>query len=339
MSARGRRDWVRRLLSVCLVLLGSPAAVAQSPDRGPYVPHEVELEGPLESVRWVFSDGGETRLQLDLQTGERRRWKVPLARVWDPEGDGRLEAQGAGRVISMRPWPEGAGAPQGPWALPFVSNAPPVYGGSAWLLAIAWGGLLVAFRRRPLVAVAITAVSALGWAAFGSPASPTAPGTVRWIDRSVGGEVQAIDAARDRLSVDLAALQAVRVSGGSPVRWEGQSGSGPQPEWRLHATGRYLRARYAVDLGARTLEREFNGLGAVAALWVGTSEGWWEARGAWGLGEPLPPESASPGEDPPSWLLQEAPMAAEVWLGRLAPETYRGGLSVEPDEVWVRWAR
>ncbi len=322
-----------------------PALANPSAQETSYVPYEVTVSGPIEEVAFAFPNGARTVIAGPLQAGEQRTWKVPLPGLWDPETSPSLvlEVTGEGSVDRVRPWPS-ADPDLGPssigsWVLPYVPQAPAVYGLRFVLLALAWAAVLLALRKRGALALGWSGVGLAAWAWLGSPASEPMPTSVRWIDRAADGAVRAIDAARDVLPVDLASLRAVHVDGSAPVQWQGQAVGAGDPRWELRVPGAYLRAQYTVELGARTLEPEFNGLGTLQGLWVGSSEGGWEARGPWPLGEPLPGQPDLGGPSPPSWLLLEAPWESSVWLGRLGEGAFRGGIDVEASEAWIRWAR
>ena len=370
--------WIGLLGGLGAAPLALGASEARTDERG-WVAHQLELEGPLHTVRLVGPDGGETHLRCALEAGERRTWMIPMSARWPSDGSVselgpgdvpssaqpttdasgaqfpiEVEALGGGAVLSIRAEeaPGELGVPAStPWAAPFVGERLPLVPTSVLGLGIAWAMLLVATRRRPWIALAVT--MALGASlGFWFPTGGQSGGpSLRLIDRSPSGSVMVVEAARDRLSVDLGRLDSVRFHGGAAPSWFGQVGPGGRPHWSWQSTGAYLRARYTADLGARTLDPAFNGLGSIRNLWVQTDAGLWEARGPWTLGEPLPSVAAEEAEQPPSWLLTDLPLAGSIWLGRLEPGGFAGDIETEPTdgghrseqgsaarEVWVRWA-
>ena len=356
---------------------GASQAVAQTPGgdgEWKWSAHQVALEGPLTEVRFVSPDGGVTRLALSLEAGERRTLTVPMSAPWPPElesfpsapapepnrpGDAETGAQGPtveiagdGALIAIRRESQHedlAASTPTPWPWPFVPGASSVLPPSVLGLGIAWAWLLVAFRKRPWMAFAVTVTlgSTLGF--WFSPDAETAGTPVRLIDRSPNGSVILVEAARDRLPVDLARLRGIRITGAAHPAWMGEASPGQGVRWALESPGGYLRARYEVELGARTLDPAFNGLASLEELWVQTEAGLWEAHGAWTLGEPLPGPALANTSQPPSWLLVDLPLAGSIWLGRLRPGGFSGGIasggpsnaidSGPRQEVWIRWAR
>ena len=315
----------------------------------------VQLEGPLERVRFVVEPMGETVVEGPLLAGESRALQIPLP-LWAPPGSVEPEvvATGNGRAV-FAGWvdPLGAGAERAWLALPAglrararlpdperePLRAPPL----ALLAVLAGFVLLLSQRRHPARAAAIGVASAVLTGALAFAGTPP-PSRLRVLEGDApSGRWIAVDGARGELA--LPAELPLRVES-RPARarlvWRvplagvrGWLDGEARPTWILRGAGAALFAVSTFE-PAQPVEGSRNAWGDFERAWVRDEAGAaWRQVGPWAFGRPLP--EGGPG-DPPGWLVAGLPQGPRVFAGLLDPDVGtgsppRGGPSVA---VWVR---
>lgn len=297
---------------------------------------DLELEGPLEELVLDCGDAGESRVRAELVAGERRRVSVPVpARV--PLGPDALASVplpdlaspiGGGSARVLR-WSEVQPVRRTQALVALLARPrPPLPGGPAFpglgVLAVAGAGWILAasLRRRPVLALGVSLLTAGGVAALGGLEGAPSDG-IRLIDANDGRALE-IRAARGSLALPAERVEVLPA--GSPLVFTvALSGEG------IAGTRTAGACLLGLDVvRPPELSPDRNGFGDLAACWVRTPDGRWRAHGAWGLGSALPAATAPsrPDAAPPGWLGTGLPAGRSVLVGRRAGQV--GG------EAWVR---
>jgi hypothetical protein len=306
------------------------AFLAQEPAPGRFREAEVQLVGPLDSVRCEIPGRGATTVECDLVEGETRAVVVPLAataRDGDPvvshvprgAGSARWSAwlrdrtSEAGRHWGSLP----VGLRTRPWPMPPSEDAgrrvPPV----ALLAALAWLPVAWSLRRKRLALGLASAAAVAVVAAAGSGRVPARELRVVEIDGATGISV-VVEIGRDRAEVPREPpLYFATVPEHLPVESAVDLRGGP---WRLEARGvTFLRWTEPV---LEERERLVQRLGSARyeASWTRTPDGIWSAEG---------PGAETP--DPPGWLNPALPLGVRARIGKLESDPEHPGR-----ETWIR---
>lgn len=334
-----------------LLLQGAPTRWKQA---------EIEVRGPLEALELSVPGQASTRLRLELQAGEVRTLVVPVVAEQDA---GELELHELPERAGEARWfgwsREGVGERDEAWerlprALrerPRVSatEGTPGRGPQPVALAFAAAATLVvlSLRRKPALALGLSALASAGWCAF-ALATDAAPqrelrvlegdgASGRWIVVDTGWEVLHTSASLPlRLEVEPAAAQ---------VEAEARVGAAGLANLRLEARRARLVRVEALDCGPRSVTNSENRWGDFEELWTRTPDGRWQHHGAWPVGASLP--VGTPG-DPPGTFNPALPMGQAVVIGRLAPGSFGAsdafalgavsGSGPAPERpLWLRW--
>ena len=321
---------------------------------------EIEVRGPLQALELSVPGRARTRIELGLAEGEVRTLVVPLAA---PADAGELELKELPECAGEARWygwsREGLSEIEAQWEAlpralrerPSVSPAEQTPGRGPQPVALAFAAaatlVVLSLRRRPALALGVSALASVGWCALalshgvgpqrelrvleGDGASG------RWLAVDVGWEVLHTSAALPlRLEVTPEVAQ---------VEAEATVGAAGVTDWRLEARGARLSRSQALDPGPRSVSNAENRWGDFEEVWTRTPDGRWTRHGAWAVGEP--PPSGEPG-DPPGAFNPALPMGQAVLIGRLAPGGFgaanpagakavsRGPEGVERP-LWLRW--
>ncbi len=293
---------------------------------------EVELDGPLEEVRFECAEDGETRIRTDLAAGEERRITVPLP-LRSPLGSAGLDevpspsvhARGSGRATLFlfaeeQPAERVARLPAGLRSRsrpPLAQESPRA--GLAELALVAAAFLLARSRRRMQLVLGSFAAALLVLFLSSRRVPEVRETRVLELDLdarsgfSIRGALDALSFPAERLEVEPA-----------HARIELELELGQQDELRgwIRSSGSRL---YALEFGSvepawtEPWSRARNDHADFTRTWIRTAQGRWSATGPWRRGEPLTevPDGISSGADPPGWLCVGLPLGRSVFLGEL----------------------
>lgn len=321
------------------------AAAAPALAGGRLARAEFELEGPLAGFTVHAGRGGHVRVERALAPGEVLNVVLPLplaeqelvarpeplttfevGAVEGPRGRARfvrwVEDPGADALAALSPGLAARARPR--------VRAEPAEVGLAGLAALfALAAVVVAARRRPLLALCVAAPGA-GLAAWAVRPPPQDARAERVVDGAEGVDRW----LETRAGADELALSRELVEGGgrlatepadAPIEVElADFATGPA---RLRSRGATLLWLRAVPARSSPLELERNDALPIFEAWMRV-EGAWSALGAWPIGAPRP--AGAPGEPGEGWLLGGLPQGADVFVAR--------GADAE-GEVWLRITR
>ncbi|MCY3002695.1 MAG: hypothetical protein NTV21_12910 [Planctomycetota bacterium] len=321
---------------------------------------EIEVRGPLQALDVVVPGRARTRLVLDIAEGEVRTLVVPVVA---PQDAGELELHEQPELAGEARWfgwsREGLNEVEAEWeqlprALrerPSVSPAEETPGRGPQPVALAFAAaatlVVLSLRRKPLLALSVSAAASVGWCVF-ALSNATVPqrelrvlegdgASGRWIVVDSGWEVLHANADLPlKLEVEPAAAS---------VEAEAQVGAAGLKGLRLEAHRARLVRVEALDPGPRSVSNVENRWGDFEEAWTRTPDGRWQRHGAWPVGAPLP--TGEPG-DPPGAFNPALPMGQAVLIGRLAPGSFAGadsgdfsalsGAGTAPERpLWLRW--
>lgn len=291
---------------------------------------EVQLAGPFDGATLDCGPRGRVELRGSLLAGERRTLTVPLP--GQPLDGAPPRVEGAtflGYGEAPAPLPPALRRR----SRPPVEGQAPVADPTGLLVLLAGAAVVLAARRRPAAAAGggVLVAAAVFGLQVRHPAE--APTRTRVLEGD-GAAWMLVEGAAGSLPIAETDLALEVDPARSPLRLVGELGEG----WI--AQGPALWRRAALDPGARRLDGRLNLWGGLEQAWVRSPEGTWTARGAWGLGEPLPgPLSGSgAGSGPPGWLAAGLPQGRGVLVARPAPGAWAGGPGPGgvPEVVWLR---
>ncbi len=314
------------------------SSLAQGGQKNLWNPIRLQLVGPLDSVRIDCGAAGETRLEINLSSGESRDLQVPLViepSFVDPKVD--VSWEGTGSVQ----WPATEELKAPPFVapsrlpLPVVPVAVPVLPMAAILGLVALALLMLFLRGKPGPRFAVTLVGSalLLWQV--GVVHPAPPGFVRIIEMGGAGTWNVFDSAREVIPHQPGQSIRLQVKPAStPVTWWVTERAGSLAI-EARAGGALLRKQSTMKPGMLRLQKEQNALGNLESSWVREGSGQWTHRGPWPLGLALP-DRVPDGAPPPGWLVTGLPQGPEIWVARFAEGAGPRSAPVGASQTWLR---
>lgn len=316
---------MRLRVVLALALLFASAATARAQNRAHFA--DVELVGPVANVVLEVAHQGRTRILGDLAAGETRHVSVPIALVSDAtksapsvsfdEGSAEQGVTGRARFLAWR----GGASPLEVVPSSLRARARPALletnasvSRAAPLVLVVAACLVLALRRRPLVALVVALAAALVLFPLVAQPERDANSAVTLFDGDLETSVwRRVDAAFDVLLVPqgIDEFELWTEPAAVPVTWT--TPLDPKEPWRAEAHGARLFLASVFNGGEGRVTRAKNALVPFDQVWL-RDEGEWSAHGAWGTGGPLP--GASDPSSPPGWLASNLPQGVTFLIAR-----------------------
>lgn len=318
------------------LLCGAPALGAQERLRIA----QVELTGPLESVRLDLGAEGGTTYSTTLRAGETRTVEVPLpASTGAPDPIVTIAPPGAGSAHFAGWGPDEArrarweALPPGLRARPRVMALPADIRieTAALLTAAALSLVAWSLRRKPAIAIAAVSAGSAGLLTFVLLSeNPTRQVTV--FEGDVGSPSWLmVQTRRDGWDRQAEALLQLEVEPARAFVW--LHSIPPMLYYVLEAPGSVVSAISVFEDLQRSLTRAENRWDTFKRVWLRESDGTWTYHGYWELGAPLPPARHEQPSLPPGWIQPGLPQGTSVLIAELVDPEYR---AERFEGAWVR---